>query len=186
MYEDVVDHWARRAIESVSYLGLFKGVSETRFGPENPMTRAMTVAVIGRLEEGIKTEGFKLDVADVNDSSYYAPYLAWAIDNKIVTDLEDGNFRPNDVITREEVAIYMANYMNYKGYKNDSKIIVQPSFSDASELSKEGKVAVDLLYGANIMQGNGDGTFNPKGSLTRAQIAQIFFNFNNFKMKYKA
>ncbi len=183
MYEDVVDHWGRNAIESVSYLGLFKGINETQFGPDVHMTRAMTVAVIGRLEEELGEH--KLDVKDVVDTAYYAQALAWAIDNKIVTDLDNGNFRPNDEITREEVAIYMANYINYKGYKNDSKIQVLPSFSDASAMSKEGKVAVDLLYTLNIMQGNPDNTFSPKASLTRAQIAQIFFNYNNFKMKYK-
>jgi len=184
MYEDVVEHWARNAIESVSYLGLFKGINETQFGPEVPMTRAMTVAVIGRLEDGGLGD-HKLDVKDVADTAYYAPSLAWAIDNKIVTDLDNGNFRPNESIKREEVAIYMANYIKYKGYKTDSKVIILPSFTDTSSMSKEGKEAVDMLYSLNIMQGNPDNTFSPKASLTRAQIAQIFFNFNNFKMKYK-
>lgn len=187
MYEDVVDHWARSAIESVSYLGLFKGVSDTKFGPENKMTRAMTVAVIGRLEkageDGASIQGFKLDVKDVDNSSYYAPYLAWAIDNKIVTDLNDGNFRPTDEITREEMAIYMYNYIKYKGFKYDLKITA--SYGDSSSFSKEGREAADVLYNLNIMQGNQDGTFSPKASLTRAQIAQIFFNYNNFVMKYK-
>jgi len=184
MYEDVIKHWARNAIESVSYLGLFKGINETQFGPEVPMTRAMTVAVIGRLEDGGLGD-HKLDVKDVADTAYYAPSLAWAIDNKIVTDLDNGNFRPNESIKREEVAIYMANYIKYKGYKTDSKVIILPSFTDTSSMSKEGKEAVDMLYSLNIMQGNPDNTFSPKASLTRAQIAQIFFNFNNFKMKYK-
>ena len=183
MYEDVVDHWARNAIESVSYIGLFKGINETQFGPDVPMTRAMTIAVIGRLEEDLGEH--KLDVKDVADSAYYASALAWAIDNKIVTDLDNGNFRPNDEIKREEVAIYMANYIKYKAYKTESKVVILPSFSDASSMSKEGKEAVDMLYSMNIMQGNPDNTFSPKASLTRAQIAQIFFNFNNFKMKYK-
>lgn len=189
MYEDVVNHWARNAIESVSYLGMFKGVSETRFGPENPMTRAMTIAAIGRLEnnfeDGSKQFAYSIDANDVNLTSYYAPYLAWAIENKIVPDPKGDSFRPDDTITREEVAIYMYNYIKFKGYDTNPKVQIQASFTDASALSAEGKEAADVLYILNIMQGNADGSFAPKSPLTRAQIAQIMYNFNNFKMKYK-
>ena len=184
LYEDVVDHWGRNAIESVSYLGLFYGINDTEFGPDIPMTRGMTIAVLGRLEnDEVKAGTFESNIKDVNLDSYYGMYLLWGIKEKIVTDVVDGYFRPTDEITREEMAIYMLNYLKYKGYKYDIKL--GSSYTDASELSKEGKEAVDVLYNLNIMQGNADGSFAPKASLTRAQIAQIFYNYNNFKMKYK-
>ena len=188
LYDDIDGHWARVAIDSVSYKGLFQGVAERTFGPEIPMTRAMAVAVLGRLEstltnKDISSEGLKLDVADVNSSSYYAPQLAWAMENKIVTDVNDGKFRPNDEITREEIAVYMANYLNYKKYKIST--ILSASYNDISELSKASQEAIDLLYNANIMQGVGGNSFAPASSTTRAQMAQIFYNLYNFTMKYK-
>jgi len=186
LYDDINGHWARVAIDAVSYKGLFQGVAERTFGPEIPMTRAMAVAVLGRLENttvDISVQGFKLEVADVNNSSYYAPQLAWAIDNKIVTDLDNGKFRPNDEITREEIAVYIANYLNYKNYKIST--ILSASYNDISNLSKTSQEAIDLLYNANIMQGVGGNSFSPASSTTRAQMAQIFYNLYNFTMKYK-
>ena len=181
-FDDISNHWGKFAIESVTNLGLFNGVSERTFGPEIAMTRAMTVAVLGRLD-GADVTNKKSGIQDVKEGSYYDGYLAWAIENKIVNDVENGNFRPNDEITREEMAIYMANYIRFKGYKYD--LTIAPGYTDELELSEEGRQATKMLYNIGIMQGVGDGTFAPKHNTTRAQIAQIFFNYYNFSMKYK-
>lgn len=51
LFDDIDYHWARNYIESVSYRGLFNGVSEKMFGPDKTMTRAMVITVLGRLDE---------------------------------------------------------------------------------------------------------------------------------------
>ena len=181
-YDDIDNHWARIAIDSVTYKGLFTGVEDRKFGPEIEMTRAMTVAVLGRLD-GVNVEGKKSGLADTNAAAYYDGYLAWAVENKIVTDVKDNKFRPNEPITREEIAIYIANYLGYKKYAVEE--VLEYSYSDESEISSEARAAVKTLYNAAIMLGNGNGTFTPKASATRAQIAQIFYNLNNFIQKYK-
>ena len=181
-YDDVNEHWGKVAIEAVSRLGWFNGVSEREFGPEVPMTRSMAVAVLGRIE-GADVTGLESKVQDSKAGSYYDGYLAWAIENKIVTDVQDGNFRPNDEITREEMAVYMSNYIQYKNFK--LKLPLEAGFSDISDLSNETKQAIKILYNLGIMQGYDTTSFAPKAHTTRAQMAQIFYNYYNFSMKNK-
>lgn len=182
LYDDITNHWARNAIESVSYMGLFSGVAEKTFGPEITMTRAMAVSVIGRLDKA-NVEGKASNISDASKGAYYDGYLAWAVENKIVNDVKDNKFRPNDPVTREEMAVYIKNYIDFKGYKYDNKL--ETSYTDASSISSEAKEAVEVLYNLGIMTGNSDGSFTPKASATRAQMAQIFYNYNNFANKYK-
>ena len=182
LYDDTTGHWAQVAIDAVSYKGLFNGVAERTFGPEIVMTRAMAVAVIGRLED-VDASSYKAKFDDVKEDAYYAGYLAWAVENKIVTDVKNDKFRPNDEITREEVAVYIANYMNYKKY--DADRILSLPYKDIDELSSNTKECLDLLYNTAIMQGTSTTTFEPTMSVTRAQMAQIFYNLYNFSMRYK-
>ncbi len=182
LYDDINGHWGRVAIDAVSYKGLFQGVAERTFGPEIPMTRAMAVAVLGRLE-GVDVKDLHSKISDVSETAYYDGYLAWAIENKIVEDVKDDKFRPNDVITREEIAIYIANYMDYKKYKVSD--LFSASFGDITDLPIASKLAIEKLYNAGIMQGVGGNSFAPANSTTRAQMAQIFYNLYNFMMKYK-
>ncbi len=179
LYDDTNDHWAKLAIEAVSNLGWFNGTAERTFSPEVTMTRAMAVAVLGRIE-GVDVTGKESKVADVKAGSYYDGYLAWAIENKIVTDANDG-FRPNDNITREEMAIYMANYIEYKQYKLN--LPLESGFSDIDGLDNTSKQAIKILYNLGIMQGTSANSFSPKMATTRAQMAQIFYNYYNFSMK---
>ena len=182
LYDDINGHWAQVAIDAVSYKGLFQGVAERTFAPEQTMTRAMAVSVIGRLEE-IDATKYSAKFADVNNEAYYAGHLAWAVENKIVKDIKDNNFRPNDPITREEVANYIANYMTYR--KIDVERFLSIPYKDVEDLSATSKEALDLLYNTGVMQGTSGLTFDPQSAVTRAQMAQIFYNLYNFSMKYK-
>ncbi len=180
-YDDIEGHWAKNAIEAISYKGYFNGVAERTFGPELTMTRAMAVAVLGRMEEVSTSGDYDLKVSDVSTDAYYAPYLGWAISNNIVTDVKDGAFRPNDNITREEIANYIANYVAYKKY--DVELIYAPTFNDIGNLSSTSKDAIKLLFNATVMNGMTENTFGPAELVTRAQMAQIFYNLYNFSMK---
>ena len=182
-YDDINDHWARNAIETVTALGLFNGVEDRKFGPEITMSRAMAITVIGRLAKA-DVEGKESKLTDIASGSYYDSYVAWAIENKIVTDVENDKFRPNDDITREEVAVFMKNYIDYCNYNYEKKIV--STYKDTSDLDDKTQDAIEVLYNLQIMQGLSTDSFGPKASVTRAQMAQIFYNFNNFINKYKA
>jgi len=85
---DVKGHWAEKYMRSMFERGLFMGVSEVVFAPENAMTRGMFVTVMGRLEKAdinSSTDKFR----DVSGNMYYAPYVAWATEQGIVNGIEE-------------------------------------------------------------------------------------------------
>ena len=176
LYDDIDYHWARNYIESVSYRGLFNGVAERRFGPDETMTRGMVITVLGRLE-GVEKTGRTTDFSDVAKGSYYEEYIAWGIENKIVTGTSEDEFSPNREITREEMAVMMANYVKYKNFKYEVKEVY---FSDVDTISSWALESVKILNNLKIMQGNADGTYNPKKVATRAEIATVFYNYLNY------
>ncbi len=63
------------------------------------MTRAMAITVLGRVDKE-DVSSLKSGAKDSKEDSYYDGYIAWALQNNII-ELEDGNFRPSDTITRE-------------------------------------------------------------------------------------
>lgn len=176
LFDDIDYHWARNYIESVSYRGLFKGVSEKMFEPDKTMTRAMVITVLGRLDEVEKT-GRTTEFTDVPVGAYYEEYVAWGVENKIVAGTSETEFSPNKEITREEMAVMMANYIKYKKYTYQLEEIY---FSDVDSISSWALESVKILNNLGIMKGNEDGTYNPKKVATRAEIATVFYNYLNY------
>lgn len=179
LFDDIDYHWAKNYIESVTYKGLFNGVSEKMFGPDLTMTRAMVITVLARLEEVEKT-GRTTSFTDVPAGAYYEEYVAWGVENKIVSGTSENEFSPNKEITREEMAVMMANYVKYKKYDYE---LEQVYFSDADSISSWAVESVKILNNLGIMQGNADGTYNPRKVTTRAEIATVFYNYLNFLNK---
>lgn len=179
LYNDIDSHWGRFAIESVSYAGLFNGISEKMFGPDRTMTRAMVITVLGRLDD-VELTGRTTEFKDVTPGAYYEEYVAWGLENKIVNGTSEDEFSPNKEITREEIAVMMANYIKYKNYKYELKDV---NFSDKDQISSWALESVKILNNLEIMQGNADGSYNPKKVATRAEIATVFNNYLNFLNK---
>jgi len=176
LYDDINDHWARYKIEAVTYSGLFNGVSERMFGPNKTMTRAMVITVLGRLDK-VEVKGRTTSFTDVPNGAYYEEYVAWGLENKIVSGTSETEFSPNKEITREEMAVMMANYIKYKGFEYELNDL---EFIDVDSISSWAIESVKILNDLGIMQGNDDGTYNPKKVATRAEIATIFFNYLNY------
>ncbi len=170
------EHYNEEIIQLALKEAIFNGVSEKMFGPDETMTRGMVITVLGRLENIEKT-GRTTNFTDVPKGSYYEEYIAWGIENKIVTGTSENEFSPDKDITREEMAVMMANYVKYKKFDYELKAIY---FSDLDTISTWALESVKILNELKIMQGNSDGTYNPKKVATRAEIATVFYNYLNY------
>lgn len=179
LYDDIDNHWAINAIESVTHAGLFNGVSERLFGPEQTMTRAMVITVFGRLD-GVEKTGRTTKFVDVPAGAYYEEYVAWGLENKIISGTSENEFSPNKEITREEMAVMMANYIKYKEFSYELKDV---EFYDKDSIATWAIESVKILNNLKIMTGSTDGTYNPKKVATRAEIAKIFDNFIDFRYR---
>ncbi|MDR1530623.1 MAG: S-layer homology domain-containing protein [Clostridiales bacterium] len=162
--------WFYDDVHYVYTHGIFTGTGDETFGPDEPMTRGMFVAVLGRLS-GIDPAQYDSGVfSDVDKSRYYAVYAEWARRNGIVTGIGHGVFAPDAEITREDIAVVLKRFC---GYKNIDLPAVRPGvrFSDSGSISDYAREAVDALFRAGIINGKGNGYFDPASDATRAEVS---------------
>lgn len=165
--------WFYESVKYVTGQGLFNGVSETSFAPELPMTRAMFVTVLGRLDGGELTG--KNTFTDVPNGTWYTDSVAWAASEGIVNGTGDGKFSPDAQITREEMCVMMMRYAQYAGIQVGG--ITQTNFKDSASISSWAKASVETLASAGVIQGKEGNVFDPKGTATRAEVATILMRF---------
>lgn len=168
-FMDIGNHWAKEYINRTADRGLFKGTTDTLFSPDLEMTRGMFVTVLGRLSNERSTFFEKFN--DVNKDAYYANYVTWAEKNGIVKGYDDGSFRPDQNINREEMAAMIYRYIEYKDIAINDKPMI--SFSDINEISDWATTSVERLQRAEIINGKRDNKYMPFDFTTRAEVATV-------------
>ena len=177
-----VDHgaWYSKPIAFCQQHLLMDGPSARSFEPEQPLTRAVLAEALYRLEGSpAMEESGKLPFTDVADHPNL-PAIRWAKENGVVSGYEDGTFRPDASITREEIAVLL---WSNRGQQKPS---AQAPYTDRDTVSSWALSAVEWAYDARMMTGNTDGTFLPQSNTTRAEGATIVMNYamNYYNMTY--
>ena len=150
--------------------GLMTGTSATTFEPNTPLSRAMLVAVLHRLE-GSPAASVG-DFSDVAVGDWYAQAVNWAASVGVVNGFDDGTFQPNAAITREQMAAILRNFAAYKGMDVTAADDLA-NYSDASSVSDWAKESIQWAVGSGLLGGYEDGTLRPQGTTTRAEVASV-------------
>ncbi len=178
-FTDMVSHWAHYDVEYMANEGLISGVGEGLFDPEAQITRAEYVTILDRAlgYELITGESY----ADVPASEWYATYVATAKANGLLNGLPtDDGFKPEQPITREEMALFTYNAIKQIG-KNDEWLSDMAdgwaSFTDTDSVSPWAKEALQYLIKTGIIKGTSETTVSALENATRAQGAVILKRF---------
>lgn len=187
-YTDIANHWAYDSICNVIQKGYFKGITDNKFEPETDMSRAMLVTVLWRLTgDEIKTTKVVDGVTktypkyvnmfwDMKDDDWYTDYVSWANKNDIIDGYSKREFRPDESVTREQLAVILYNYLkNYKLVRtfDAMKINEKVVFTDEANISEWAKDKVSMMQQIGLLEGRNDGSFDPKATVTRAEIATV-------------
>jgi len=167
--------WYVAAIDFVVERGLMDGVGDGQFAPEANLSRAMIVQILYNLEERPAVSG-GTTFSDVEDGRWYSAAIRWASANRIVDGYDDGRYQPNADITREQLVTILCRYEKYKG-KTAAAAGDTSIFSDAADTSAYARESLSWAVGAGIVNGYDDGTVQPKGTATRAEVAQVMMNY---------
>ena len=171
IFSDVPDGaWYADAVAYVHDNGIMNGTSETTFGPNAPMTRAMLVTVLYRAEGSPSVTG-AAPFTDVASGVYYADAVAWASDNGLVTGYGDGRFGANDPVSRAQIATILWRYAG------SPSAVAGQDFADESSIPAYASAAVDWARANGVVNGTTGGRFDPQGDATRAQVATILRNY---------
>ena len=166
-----VGTWYHEAVDYVLRNGLMNGYSSGMFGPNDYLSRAQLAQILYNREGRPVVSGSSV-FTDVADGAWYTEAIRWAASNGIVSGYGNGEFGPNDNITREQLAVMLWRYVGSPAATNK-----ELHFTDADEASGYALEALRWAVENGVINGYGDGRFGPKGLATRAQVAQMLKNF---------
>ncbi len=179
VYSDVSDnHWAKSNIEKLSQMGILKGTGGNRFEPDRQITRAEFVKVVVSAFKMTTNPDTKLTFKDCDVNDWFYPYVDAGVSNKIISGVSADEFCPDKNILRQDAAVILDNVLLYLGYAMPEQKAV--SFTDTNAISPYAIEAVKLLVDCEIINGMDDGSFAPKGELTRAQAATLIVKLLDF------
>lgn len=166
--------WYYDAVEFVYERGMMAGTGNNQFSPNVTTTRAMIVTILHRLEN--QPAAGSSSFTDVPAGQWYTDAVTWAAANGIVGGYGDGRFGPNDTITREQMAVILYRYAQFKGYdvSNTGNL---SRYTDAGQVSTWARTAMGWANAQGLITGNTATTLNPTGSATRAEVATILMRF---------
>ena len=166
--------WYYQSVQYAYDNGLFSGVSHDSFAPGDSMDRSMLVTVLHSLDG--KPAAGKGGFTDVADGAWYASAVAWAAEHGIVSGVSGSAFAPNGAITREQLAVMLYRYAQYKGY-DVSKTADLSGYADQGSISDWAAQAVQWACGSGLMTGRSVTSLAPAGTLTRAEAATMLKAF---------
>ena len=173
-----VPNWARTAVNWLYQRGIVNGVSSTKYGSNQGVTRGQAVTMIYRAMNSPKVNG-KNPFTDVKAGQYYTDAVIWAAENGVVTGTSKTTFEPNANVTREQLVTIIYRLADeYMGMDVSEKASLS-AFKDSGRISSYAQEAVKWAVGTKLVNGYTDGTFRPKNVANRAEYAQVLYKFLN-------
>lgn len=169
--------WYYNSIVYAVSNGLMNGVGDSKFEPEEGMTRAMLVTVLWRYEGSPKQRPSTF--SDVRRGQWYSEAVSWAAKNGIVTGVGDNKFEPDTQITREQIATILYRYAQKKRADTSARGSLS-AFPDNGKVNGWAKTALQWCVGEGLIGGtneNGKVYLDPQGTATRAQVATILMRY---------
>ena len=164
-------HWAHTYIEALAALAIVNGGGDGYFYPEQSVTRAQFAQMLWktmRLEPG----GGAV-FPDVDAGAWYYDAVTSLAASGLLTGYEDGAFRPDATITREEMAVILHRALTLTGAELPQKATV--TFTDESEIAAYAANAVQQVAALGLLTGFPDGTYGPKQNAARAEVTAVLY-----------
>ncbi len=176
-FEDLaVSAWYYDAVKYAVEKEWMNGVSESAFAPADGVTRGMFVTVLGRIS-GIDTSQYDGSAfGDVSQDSWYAPYVQWASENSFVQGVGEGQFAPDRMITRQEMAVLIYRYRTAAQTQSGTgteEFDLASAYTDADSIAGWATEAVAYCTQNGLVQGKDGSVFDPAGTTTRAEMAVL-------------
>lgn len=175
------EHQMRELID----LGIMAGYTDGTYKPERTVTRAeFAKFVVASFELQSEQEvptmrtatAQELTFKDVPVDKWYAPWIADAVNAGVVSGYTDGTFKPDALITREQMAAMVARALKAKGVLSEGFDIPELTFKDTDKIHPSYIEDVKFVTFHGVINGDGLGYFNPKESSTRWMVALVMLN----------
>lgn len=163
-------HWAYDSVTILRKRNIINGYQDGSFRPENTVTRAEFIKMLV-LALNLEADATETEFSDVADTDWYYEFVTAGAQKGIITGYPDGSFKPDVIVSREEMAV-----MLQRAYKLSLKKLEAVNdecyFADAEDISSWAVQAVEELSGAGVLSGNENEMFEPARGATRAETAK--------------
>jgi len=171
-FRDIQGHWGQGAIQRMATRRLVKGVGDDLFAPDRTITRAEFVALVVRMMKLSAQENADLPYLDVKAADWFFPEVAAAVQGNLIP-ADQTLFRPNDAITRQEMAQVLAQAMILRGIPVNADPTAVKAFADGADVADWALDQVAQVVNAGLMHGRGQNQFAPTASATRAEATKV-------------
>ena len=175
-FDDAKGGWYKSAVDFAQASELMVGMGGNRFAPDTETTRAMVIQVLYAFAGKPGVEDMTCPLTDVASDAWYADAVTWGYNLGVTSGYDDNTFRPDTVISRQELAVMICGMLF-----GDESILIEDdiklalsAFEDGDQIASWAREAVAVCYISGLMVGNEDGCFRPNAGLTRAELAQVF------------
>jgi hypothetical protein len=170
-------HWAYQEIEACSDAGIVAGYGDGRYHGEWPVTRdQMAVYVSRALAEGddnVPEHTAAPTFPDVAEGSWALDYVEYAAGQNVVAGYDDGTYRPEYHVTRDQMAVYVARALVAPTGDAALADYVPADPRDFPDADSDFWAYTHIEYCVEngVVQGYGDGNYHPEYVVTRDQMA---------------
>ena len=175
-FEDVpMDHWASHYIDALTSAGIIEGFSAHEFRPADDITRGQMIAMLARMGE--LTPATPGETAFADQHGTLSDAITAAYEAGITNGYEDGTFRQDDPVNREEMAIMIARAIAVfadEPLSSDHDL----DYKDLEQIGQTAIPAVAALSKAGILEGTAGGHFLPHQATKRDQTAKVLYYVN--------
>lgn len=174
------DDWFKPAVDYVYTNGIMSGVGNNQFAPIISTDRAMIVQILYNIAGKPSVSGSGR-FTDVPSNAWYAKAVQWAVENDVTAGISPTEFAPERAVTRQEVASFLYRFAKVNGYNTGGRNDLT-SYTDSKDVAGWALESMQWANNAKIINGKGNGTLDPTGSATRAEVASMM---RGFMMKYE-
>ena len=167
-FSDLPENAAAGSIMNIVSRGVLKGMDNGKFEGELPITRAMVATVLKRLSKDQTTNTVQ-NFKDVKDKDWFAEAAKWAQSQNLIKGYEDGTFKANKLVTRQELAIIVDRFLKIRGIQ--MKEIKEISYKDLDKLPTWSRAAIIAMAKIGLIEGETTEKYNPTSEFTREELA---------------
>ncbi len=170
--------WYFEDVKFVSENGLMVGTTDdgTVFSPDGTLTRAMLVTMLWRMA-GCPTIEADIPYSDVSADTWYSEAVRWASFTDIILGYGDGSFGPEDILTREQLAVILYRYEQHNGGGFKGMWMFRLDYSDVSDVSDWAYEAFCFMTMHDIYVVRENEQLAPRENALRAETAAVLHRY---------
>ena len=181
VFTDITEEYkyAEMAIQELAKKGIINGMGNGLYAPEGEFTRAQFCKIVVE-SLGIEQVDYKDGFTDVKSADWFAKYVQAAVDAELFEGYPEGDFMPNKVITRQEMAVVVARAAvqadKVKQEKVDKFTMDKSAFEDKADVPAWAEHAVAWLEAEGAFSDIATENFEPVKVVNRAEAATVVYN----------